>query len=136
MSADSSQIVRTTAELHQACDDISTQIKKFAKIANLKICTISLNDSMVFYKISDESLNDVLSAAIAMSTLFGQSFDVIHAEIDDLKEMLVARDAVIQFTVADTCGTLGPPLRSLFENFGEGLNKSWSDSFRACFIGF
>lgn len=62
-------------------------------------------------------------------------FDDVYSEKADFRETLVAKDAFILSIVESSCGSLGPSLTSLIENFHAFFNKSLSEPFRAGSIG-
>lgn len=62
-------------------------------------------------------------------------FDDVHANVGNLQEKLCRRDVVVRPVIADSCQTLGPSLRDIFENFRAGVNKSVNETFPAGSIG-
>lgn len=61
-------MARTTAEVRQASDTVSTQGKEVAKIAQLKSSIKGLEDNVSFYKATERELKYELEKAIKDST--------------------------------------------------------------------
>lgn len=96
-----SQIARAIAELRQTCNTISTQAKQFAKIAQLKMSTKGLEDKLVSYEASEDSLKLELAAETTKSNWIGQLLYGVRAEVADLQKRLSAKNAAIRSIVKD-----------------------------------
>lgn len=128
-SAASGLMARSTAELDQARDTMSTSSKELAKVALLKSSIRRIEHNVTLHEASAEELKTELVVPINDNTRLRQLVDDIRAEVVDLRERLKANDGVIRSTIDESCALLGPYLRGLADRFRAGLKSRWLKLF-------
>lgn len=94
-----------------------------------------LENYVSFYKASGKRVKSDPAAGTTESTRYGQLLAGVQSKVNGSQIMLSTREAVTRSIMEGSLSIVEPSLRSLFEIFRAGFNKSVFEAFRAGSIG-